>query len=106
MRDAVAVHYGTNINCIVIHNGRDPRRFLSEEKASLVLSCGRVWDDAKNLQALDQIAPRVQWPIAVAGDCRHPLGSTASLNNVQCLGKLAFRELAQQLSRAAIFVLP
>ncbi|HEX4696334.1 MAG TPA: glycosyltransferase family 4 protein [Candidatus Udaeobacter sp.] len=106
MRDAVAVHYGKNVNCTVVRNGRDSRPLLCGEKTSLVFSCGRVWDQAKNLQVLDQIAPHTQWPIAVAGDCRHPQGRAAALNNVRCLGKLAPRELAQQLSRAAIFVLP
>jgi glycosyltransferase involved in cell wall biosynthesis len=106
MRDAVALHYGRNVNCTVVPNGRDPQPFLCGEKTSLVFSCGRVWDEAKNLQVLDQIAPHIQWPIAVAGDCRHPNGRAAALNNVPCLGKLVPSELAQQLSRAAIFVLP
>jgi glycosyltransferase involved in cell wall biosynthesis len=106
MRDAVALHYGKNVNCTVVRNGSDPPPLFCGEKTSLVFSCGRVWDEAKNLQVLDQIAPHLQWPVAVAGDCRHPHGGVAALNKVRCLGKLAPPELAQQLSRAAIFVSP
>jgi len=106
MRDAVVIHYNRNANCIVVRNGRDPRRFLSDEKTPVVFSCGRVWDEAKNLTLLDQVAQQVNWPIAVAGDCKHPGGLTIALQNVRCLEKLSSAEIAQQLSQAAIFVLP
>ena len=106
MRDALALHYDGHGNCIVIRNGRDPRWFTPGEKASLVFSCGRIWDEAKNLRLLDQIAPHVAWPIAVAGDCQHPGGYTVALQNVRCLGKLESHKVQRQLSRAAIFVLP
>jgi glycosyltransferase involved in cell wall biosynthesis len=105
MRNAVAIHYGAHINCVVIRNGRDPRSFFSTDKQRLVFSCGRIWDEAKNLRLLDQITPRVQWPITVAGNPHHPGGSSVTLSNVHCAGKLPPTELAQKLSRAAIFVL-
>jgi glycosyltransferase involved in cell wall biosynthesis len=106
MRDALALHYGKHGRCIVIPNGRDARWFVFDEKASFVFSCGRIWDEAKNLRLLDEIAPHVPWPIELAGDCQHPGGSTVALRNVRCLGKLAPHEIERQLSRAAIFVLP
>ena len=106
MRDALALHYDRHGRCIVIRNGRDSRCFVFGEKASVVFSCGRIWDEAKNLRLLDQIAPHVPWPIAIAGDCRHPEGSTVKLQNVRCLGKIEPRELERQMSRATIFVLP
>ena len=106
MGDALALHYCEHDRCIIIPNGRDRGCFVVGEKAPLVFSCGRIWDEAKNLRLLDEIAPHVPWPIAVAGDCRHPGGSTVALENVRCLGKLEAREIEQQLSRAAIFVLP
>jgi glycogen synthase len=106
MRDALALHYDRHDRCIVIGNGRDSRSFVFGEKASFVFSCGRIWDEAKNLRLLDQIAPHVSWPIAMAGDCRHPEGSAVELQNVRCLGKVEPREVERQMSRAAIFVLP
>jgi glycosyltransferase involved in cell wall biosynthesis len=55
---------------------------------------------------LDQIASHLRWPIAAAGDCRHPDGTAIALKNARCLGKLTSREIAQQFSRAAIFAMP
>jgi glycogen(starch) synthase len=106
MRDTLALHYDGHCNCIVIRNGRDPRCFVVNEKVSLVFSCGRIWDEAKNLRVVDQIAPHIPWPIAVAGDCQHPGGSRVALQNVRCLGKLEPHDVERQLSHAAIFVLP
>jgi glycogen synthase len=106
MRDALAIHYGTRLNCIVIRNGRDSRLFHCGHKTDLIFSCGRIWDAAKNLALLDRVASRIPWTVAVAGDCRHPGGSTAALHNVRCLGKITPLEMTQQLSGAAIFVLP
>lgn len=106
MRDALAVHYGAKFKCVVIRNGRDPRSFFCGDKRDLIVSCGRVWDAAKNLAVLDRVASRIPWTVAVAGDCRHPRGSTVALQNVRCLGKIASTEVAQQISGAAIFVLP
>jgi glycosyltransferase involved in cell wall biosynthesis len=106
MREALRVNYEGRCNCTVIPNGRDPRPFFCGEKTALVFSCGRIWDEAKNLRLLDQVAPHIQWPIALAGDCRHPTGSTLALQNLECAGKLALPELAKRLSCTAIFVLP
>jgi glycosyltransferase involved in cell wall biosynthesis len=106
MRDALALHYDGHGRCIVISNGRDPRGFVFGEKAPCIFSCGRIWDEAKNLRLIDQIAPHIPWPTALAGDCQHPGGSTVAMQNVRCLGKLESHEVAGQLSRAAIFVLP
>ena len=106
MREALAIHYDSQFNCIVIPNGRDHRPFFCAEKTNNIFSCGRIWDEAKNLRLLDGIASVVSWPILVAGDCRHPSGSIVTLENARCLGKLSPQETAEQFSRAAMFVLP
>ncbi len=106
MRGALRLHYDISGNCTVIPNGRDPRRFSPAEKSPLIFACGRIWDEAKNLQLIDRVAPEIKWPIVAAGDCRHPTSSTVALQNVCCLGKLSSAEMAQQFSRAGIFVLP
>ena len=106
MRDSLSDNYGYWRDCAVIHNGRDPRLFSSRPKSALVFSCGRVWDEAKNLHSLDAIALRSDWPIEVAGDCRHPTGSTVALSHVRCVGTLPPRDMADRFAHAAIFVLP
>jgi glycogen(starch) synthase len=106
MRDALVANYDSQFKCIVIPNGRDPAPFRLEEKRDVIFSCGRIWDEAKNLRLLDEIAPHVSWPISIAGDCQHPAGNTSTLKNARCLGKLSFEEIAQHFARAAIFALP
>jgi glycogen(starch) synthase len=106
MRDTLAAHYDAQFKCTVIRNGRDSRRFFPGEKTNLIFSCGRIWDEAKNLRVLDEVAPDVEWPVAIAGDCQHPDGPLIALRNARCLGKLTPQQIAQELSRAAIFVLP
>jgi glycosyltransferase involved in cell wall biosynthesis len=106
MLRALRFHYDPKPECIVIHNGRDARLFSPAEKLPLIFACGRIWDEAKNFQLLDQIASQVEWRIAVAGDNRHPNGESVALENLCCLGKLSGRDIAQQFARAAIFVSP
>jgi glycogen synthase len=106
MRDELRLHYDTKADCMIIPNGRDARLFSPADKLPLIFSCGRIWDEAKNFQLIDRIAPQLEWRIAVAGDNRHPTGQSVALENVCCLGRLSGRELAQQFARAAIFVSP
>jgi glycogen synthase len=106
MRDQLRFHYDPKPDCVVIRNGRDSRLFSPTEKLPLIFTCGRIWDEAKNFQLLDRIAPQVEWRIAAAGDNRHPNGQSVALENIFCFGKLSDREISQQFARAAIFVLP
>ena len=106
MRDALQSYHSRDGECVVIRNGRDPCLFAPAAKSELIFASGRVWDEAKNLQLLDQVAREIEWPIVLAGDCQHPEGWAVGFQNVLCLGKLSPNEMAQQFSRAAIFILP
>lgn len=65
-----------------------------------VFSAGRFWDEAKNVRALVEIAPRLRWPVYVAGD-GVPHGEC-----VHALGRLAPGEMAWCYARAPIYALP
>ena len=106
MLSAARTHFGPLPEAIVIHNGRDPARLAPAPKEPFVLSAGRLWDEAKNLAALDRIAPRLPWPVVVAGDPAHPDGRVAAAANARALGALSEEELAGWLARAAIYALP
>lgn len=106
MRDSLSQNYRCACDCVVVYNGRDPRLFMPAAKSPSVFSCGRVWDEAKNLALLDEVALRCQWPIEIAGDCCHPEGGALGLHHVRCVGKIPSREIAERLGRSAIFVLP
>ena len=84
----------------VVANARSNDWVRPVTKQSLVLGAGRVWDEAKNLVALQRVAPQLQWPVAIAGST----GDNAS--GAAMLGQLAWPELAEWLLRASIYVAP
>ena len=85
----------------VIPNGRHPSAFTAP-KEPFVFSAGRLWDEAKNVDALDRVAPRLPWPVAVAGGLV-PGQRTA---HARALGHLDREATDRWLARAAIFALP
>jgi glycosyltransferase involved in cell wall biosynthesis len=106
MLAALRRHYGPFRHSRVIYNARDPKLFSAEGKARLVFASGRLWDEAKNLQAVEAIAPQLAWPIYLAGENRSPDGGEALAGNTRYLGRLAQPEIAHWFSRAAIFLHP
>jgi hypothetical protein len=101
MLDALAEHYGPFADARVIFNGRDPSAYApAARKEPFVLCAGRLWDEAKNLGALDAVAPRLAWPVYAAGD-----GESVARSAVT-LGRLTESQLAAVMSRAAIYALP
>lgn len=111
MLAALNSHYGSLVNDRVILNGRDSTIFCPFEKKEFVLTAGRLWDEAKNVAALKDIAHHLLWPIYIAGEEKHPDGETdavkpISTNNVHILGRLSTEELASWYAHAAIYALP
>jgi glycosyltransferase involved in cell wall biosynthesis len=110
MRAALQEEYGAFGNPCVIPNGRELPRCgddVVSRKSELVLAAGRLWDDAKNIAALCDVAPRLRWPVYVAGDAG-PSGAADRLmmQPVRYLGRLSTGLLAEWYDRAAIYVLP
>jgi glycosyltransferase involved in cell wall biosynthesis len=106
MLGALAENYGTLPRTRVILNGRDPKLFKPAAKEPIIFSAGRLWDEAKNLQALERVAPRLPWPVFVAGENHHPDGGEVRPHHTRLLGRLSQRALAAWLGRAAIYCLP
>jgi glycogen synthase len=106
MLGALDQYYGPIASGVVVPNGRDPAAFKPQRKEPFILAVGRLWDEAKNLAALQSVAPFLKWPVYVAGDNCHPNGGTASMGNVCSLGSLSSTELASWYGRAAIYALP
>jgi glycogen synthase len=78
----------------------------SGPKENIIFTMGRVWDEAKNIAMLDQIADKLPWPIYVAGSQQHPAGGEVKLAHLRTLGHLSQAEVRSWLARASIFVLP
>lgn len=89
----------------VIYNGRRipamPRR-----AEPIVLSAGRLWDEAKNLSALEACAGDLAWPVYVAGPLRGGNESATASTTVRALGPLEPDTLTSWMSRAAIYCMP
>jgi glycosyltransferase involved in cell wall biosynthesis len=99
-------HYGAVPRARVVPNGRDPRTFPVRPKRPFVLCATRLWDEAKNVEALRAAAARLPWPVCVAGAAQSPEGQRVSLDGLWALGALAPAALARWFSRAAIYALP
>jgi glycosyltransferase involved in cell wall biosynthesis len=106
MLSALRGHYGPIACGIVVPNGRDPLLVTPGLKENFVLTVGRLWDEAKNVAALNRIAPQISWPVFVAGDEKHPHGRTAEIRSTYFLGRLSWAALTSWFARASIYALP
>jgi glycosyltransferase involved in cell wall biosynthesis len=95
------LRYGVIAEREVIPNGRRARPTRAK-KEPFVFSAGRLWDEAKNVAALDRVAPALPWPVVVAG----ALGREGRPRHLRALGQLDRDETDAWLARASIFALP
>lgn len=102
----LALHYGVAPEVTVIPNGIDPAGFAPGAKEPVVLSVGRVWDEAKNIAVLDRVARGIGAPVLVAGDVRGPDGTERRPDYAMALGRLPRAELRDLYARARIFCHP
>ena len=70
----------------VIYNGRDLPVTHNQKKEPFILSAGRVWDEAKNVKLLSEIASGLSWPIYIAGNNENPYGEVYEPENVRFMG--------------------
>lgn len=100
--------YGPLEATAVIYNARDAAVLRPATKEPFVLGAGRLWDEAKNLAALERVAPRLPWPVYVAGDECSPDGAAADSQprHTRPLGRLDEPSMADWMARAAIYALP
>jgi len=98
--------YGPLRSARAIWNARDRSLFRPGAKEPIVLAAGRLWDDAKNLRALDEAAHASPWPVYLAGEARHPDGGEARAANARVLGPLSPEELAVWMAHASVYALP
>jgi glycosyltransferase involved in cell wall biosynthesis len=96
--------YGAELEVDVVHNGRTLRpRHVTPRRLAMVLSAGRLWDEAKNLRTLDAAAAGTLWPILAAGPTRGPDGRQVTFEHLTVLGQLDGAALEDRIRRAAIF---
>ena len=105
MLDAVRTHYFSPPEATVIYNGRTPSLFDSDsQKEDFVLSVGRVWDPAKQVQLLLGSSSA---EVRIVGWDREPGKDKKDLlranEKLELLGAKSQAELRELYSRAAIY---
>jgi glycogen(starch) synthase len=83
--------YGRLDRSEVIPNGRSG--IAPQPKEPFVFAAGRMWDEAKNLRALETVRDHLRWPLYIAGD-----GSD--------LGRLSPEAMSDRLGKASIYAFP
>jgi len=100
--------YGPLPRSRVIANGRS-RVEGAPPKEPLVLTAGRLWDEAKNVAAVCHVAASIAWPVAVAGAAgENPADQPfpGMFDRVRYLGRLPEADLRLWMARASIYALP
>lgn len=98
--------YGIPAPEVVHHGRRNPQPAGVDRQPSVVLTSGRLWDAAKNVQALDSAASRLSATVHAAGPTEGPAGEQTMLRSVEHLGRLDEPSMQAWLERAAIFTSP
>lgn len=107
MKQTLVQNYGNLPLAKAIYNGADDRQFMKGKKEEYIFAMGRIWDEAKNLFVLEEIAKSLPWPIMLAGENKHPSnGNHHQFYHIQPKGQLTSGEIAELLRHAPIYVLP
>lgn len=104
MLDHLQKIYGPLNSTTVIYNGRTAADFTPGGKKEQVFGMGRLWDEAKNVKALQVIANKLAWPVFIAGEDYGLM--KAESGNFYYTGLLGPDEVARWLSTSSIFALP
>lgn len=113
MADELRRWYGPLDDVRIIPNGRSVQRFQPVAKQPVVLTAGRLWDDAKNVAALVRVASQLPWRLVVAGSAHPdggggvvPVGEAPAAASIDWLGRIDSAALARRYASAAIYALP
>jgi glycosyltransferase involved in cell wall biosynthesis len=97
--------YGLTLPPGVVHNGRrQPTGHETSRDGVFAFTAGRLWDEGKNVAAIDRAAARLHIPILAAGDIRGPNGVFVDTDHVWVLGRINDMEIEHYLSAKPIFV--
>jgi glycosyltransferase involved in cell wall biosynthesis len=101
----VASHYALDQNPAVVRNGRDaPAAPEHPALQDYVLTVGRLWDRAKNIDTLDIAAGQLAVPFHAAGALVGPHGERAATRHIHPLGQLSGDALATWRAPRPVFV--
>jgi glycosyltransferase involved in cell wall biosynthesis len=88
---------------IAVHNGRRMPVQRELPRGDFVFTAGRLWDEGKNVAALDRAAAQVSAPVQAAGSARGPNGASIRLEHVKNVGELSAARVAGLLAARPIY---
>jgi CDP-paratose 2-epimerase len=89
---------------LTVHNGRRlPASLGMAARPRQVFTAGRLWDDGKNVAALDAVAAMIDAPLFAAGPLAGPNGDVVSLKDARQLGPLPSEGVRGWLARSPVF---
>ncbi len=89
-----------------VHNGRAPASPASGAEIDEIFAAGRLWDEGKNVRALNSAACRVAWPVRAAGDMAKPEGGRVRFAELKATGHWPGEQVRRHLALRPIFVSP
>ncbi|MBX6740483.1 MAG: glycosyltransferase family 4 protein [Acetobacteraceae bacterium] len=103
---ATAETYRLPTRPLTVHNGRHATATAASGDAAVAFAftAGRLWDEGKNLMALDRAAARLSLPVLAAGPTEGPNGARVDLLHLKTLGQLSGAAVAAWLRRRPVFV--
>lgn len=101
---AVGRAYGTPPP-VVVHNGR-AREPMAPKPAReyCAFTAGRLWDEGKNVAAIDRAAARLDSPVYAAGPLTGPNGAQVAFSALRTLGTLDAAAVSARLQRSPVYV--
>lgn len=103
MMAALTRHFGV-MQGRVIRDGRDPARYSPVTKEPVILSVGAQREEAARASALEQAAPRLPWPVVIAGEQMDGENKPVRLEGVSAMGRLHASQLVPWFNRSSVFV--
>ncbi|CAA7622613.1 glycosyltransferase family 4 protein [Magnetospirillum sp. UT-4] len=103
MMSALTRHFGV-VPGRVIRDGRDPGRYAPALKEPVILSVGGQRDSAAKPSVLEQVAPRLPWPVVVGGEQLDGEGKPVRLEGVSAMGRLHPSQLVPWFNRSSVYV--
>jgi glycogen(starch) synthase len=103
---ATARSYGLAGPPAVVRNGRRAPHPGTRADAPFAFTAGRLWDEGKNLRALDRAAAHLAGsvPVVAAGATAGPGGASVALRHIRTLGRLSGEAVALRLAGRPVFV--
>jgi glycosyltransferase involved in cell wall biosynthesis len=103
MAASLSGHFPLSRKPDVIPNGRTLMRARDGSRKLQAITAGRLWDEAKNIAMLAEVAS--PFPLFVAGDTQHgPASMTAPSGNMTLLGPLNAEDLLALFGESAVYI--